>query len=47
MLHGSVFYYFVVGCIYFFLFQGHFMFTQKIQQENNLGNLSDVLKITY
>lgn len=29
--------------VFFYLFQGHFMLTQKIQQENNLENLSCVL----
>lgn len=32
---------------FFYLFQGHFMLSQKTQQENNLENLSYVLKVIY
>jgi len=47
MLRGSVLLLCCGFVVSFFLFQGHFMLTQKMQQENNLGNLSCVLKIAY
>lgn len=47
MLHDSILYCFFVLVEILYLFQGHFMLSQKTQPENNLGNLSYVLKVIY